>query len=278
MNETLPHQHDNSKTLAAQRAGISVLDRAPAPRHATGHDAIQSRQPGFPPVSHSDAQLHAWAMKTLGHDFKDVGLIRRALTHGSATKGTDSYQRLEFLGDRVLGCSVAAWLYKGHDEAEGRLTARLHALVEGPANAEVARSWGVSELVIMETKTRAKGLHLSDNVLGDIAEALVGAVFIDGGWDAADTLVRREWGRLLGDKPRLLDDPKSRLQEWTLKRRRGMPTYVVVDREGPPHAPVFTVEASVRGEEPARGTGNNKQDAEKAAAEAMLRVLLAKAD
>jgi ribonuclease-3 len=221
-------------------------------------------------VSHSDIELAAWARERLGHHFADVGLVRRALTHSSVAKGANSYQRLEFLGDRVLGCAVAAWLYADHDEAEGRLTSRLHALVEGPANAEVARGLGVPERLIMETSARAKGLHQSDNVLGDVAEALVAAIYLDGGWLVAEAFVRREWARLLQDGPRLLVDPKSALQEWALKRRRGMPIYAVIDRQGPDHAPRFTIEVALRGEVSQRGEGASKQEAEKAAAVAML--------
>jgi ribonuclease-3 len=227
-------------------------------------------------MSHSDADLAAWARTRLGHDFASVALLRRALTHSSAATSTGNYQRLEFLGDRVLGCAVAAWLYADHDEAEGRLTARLHALVEGPANAEVARSLGVPERLIIEQNARAKGLHQSENVLGDVAEALVAALYLDGGWAVADAFVRREWAQLLADGPRLLIDPKSRLQEWALKRRRGMPIYALIDRQGPDHAPRFTIEASVRGETAARGEGSNKQEAEKAAATNLLEILLAK--
>lgn len=228
-------------------------------------------------MSASDAELAAWARQTLGHDFADISLVRRALTHSSSAQGPNSYQRLEFLGDRVLGCAVAAWLFADHDEPEGRLTARLHALVEGPANAEVARALGVPEQIIMESSARAKGLHRSENVLGDVAEALVAALYLDAGWAVADNFVRREWARLLERGPRLLADPKSRLQEWALKRRAGMPIYAVVDRQGPDHAPRFTIEVVVRGQPPARGDGANKQEAEKAAATNLLSALLAKA-
>jgi ribonuclease III len=227
-------------------------------------------------MSHSDADLAEWGRTRLGHDFAAVALVRRALTHSSAASATGNYQRLEFLGDRILGCAVAAWLYADHDEAEGRLTARLHALVEGPANAQVARSLGVPERLIIEPNARAKGLHQSDNVLGDVAEALVAALYLDGGWAVAEAFVRREWAQLLADGPRLLIDPKSRLQEWALKRRRGMPVYALVDRQGPDHAPRFTIEASVRGEGTARGEGANKQEAEKAAATALLGVVVPK--
>lgn len=212
--------------------------------------------------------LAAWARDTLGHDFADLGLLRRALTHSSAPGA--SYQRLEFLGDRVLGCVVAAWLYADHDEPEGKLTARLHGLVEGPACAEVARALGVAEHVVMEKVVRQKGLGRSDNVLGDIAEAIVAAVFLDGGFRAAEAFVRRHWGALLDAGPRLLADPKSRLQEWALTRSRHAPVYELVERSGPDHAPRFRVRVVVRGHEPVEGEGANKREAEKAAAVSML--------
>ncbi len=218
-------------------------------------------------------RLREWARARLGHDFADPQLLRRAMTHGSAGPLEASYQRLEFLGDRVLGCAVAAWLYHDHDEAEGRLTSRLHALVEGPACATVARSLGVPELLIMEKNARAKGLAQSDNVLGDVAEALVAALFLDGGWVVAEAFVRREWQQLLDGGARLLADPKSELQRWALARRLGMPSYVVVDRQGPDHAPRFTIEVLLRGQSSARGEGTSKQEAEKAAAFAMLKAL-----
>ena len=131
-------------------------------------------------------RLAVFARDVLGHEFADLALLDRALTHGSATRQPGaSYQRLEFLGDRVLGCVVAGLLYGQHDEAEGRLTARLHAMVEGPANARVARGWNAGPLIAMEPVSRGKGLADSDNVLGDVAEAVTAAVFIDGGWAAA---------------------------------------------------------------------------------------------
>jgi len=217
------------------------------------------------------ARLAEWARDVLGHDFADPALIDRALTHGSASRATaGSYQRLEFLGDRVLGCAVASLLYGRHDEPEGRLTARLHAMVEGPANARVARSWHVGPLIAMEPVSRGKGLADSENVLGDVAEAIVAAVFIDGGWAAAHAIVARHWGPLMAADQPFLHDPKSSLQQWALKRRLGMPEYLVVGRDGPDHAPIFTVEASVRGQPPATGSGRSRQEAEKAAAATLL--------
>ncbi|WP_235902706.1 ribonuclease III [Sandarakinorhabdus oryzae] len=220
------------------------------------------------------ARLGDFARTVLGHEFADLALLDRALTHGSATRQPGaSYQRLEFLGDRVLGCVVASLLYGRHDEAEGRLTARLHAMVEGPANARVARGWDVGPLITMEPVSRAKGLAESDNVLGDVAEALVAAVFVDGGWEAAARFVTRHWGPLMQAEQPFLNDPKSSLQQWALKRRLGMPEYLVVGRDGPDHAPLFTVEATVRGSPPATGTGKSRQEAEKAAASLLLKSL-----
>lgn len=229
-----------------------------------------------PGLNHEDRleRLAVFARDVLGHEFADVTLLDRALTHGSATRQPGaSYQRLEFLGDRVLGCVVASLLYGRHDEAEGRLTARLHAMVEGPANARVARGWNVGPLIAMEPVSRAKGLAESDNVLGDVAEALVAAVFVDGGWAAAAALVTRHWGPLMQSDQPFLNDPKSALQQWALKRRLGMPEYLVVGRDGPDHAPLFTVEATVRGQPPATATGRSRQEAEKAAATLLLKTL-----
>lgn len=211
-----------------------------------------------------------WAEARLGHRFQNAALLRRALTHSSAAQGAASYQRLEFLGDRVLGCAIAAKLFAAHDEAEGKLTTRLHALVEGAANAEVARHLGVEPFVIIEPTARLKGLAASDNVLGDIAEALVAALFLDAGWEKAQSFILAEWGRIEAEGRQALVDPKSRLQEWALKRRRGTPSYIVLHRDGPDHAPVFTIEVSVRGEQSAQASGASKQEAEKAAALILL--------
>ncbi|WP_439546626.1 ribonuclease III [Sandarakinorhabdus sp.] len=217
------------------------------------------------------ARLDTWAREVLGHAFADLALLDRALTHGSASRATaGSYQRLEFLGDRVLGCVVASLLYGRHDEPEGRLTARLHAMVEGPANARVARGWNAGPLIAMEPVSRGKGLADNDNVLGDVAEAIVAAVFIDGGWTAAQALVTRHWGPLMAADQPFLNDPKSSLQQWALKRRLGMPEYLVISRDGPDHAPMFTVEATVRGLPATTGSGRSRQEAEKAAATALL--------
>ncbi|WP_419814712.1 ribonuclease III [Glacieibacterium sp.] len=212
--------------------------------------------------------LRDWASERLGHDFADAGLLRRALTHPSA--GTPNYQRLEFLGDRILGCVVAAWLYTDLDEAEGKLTARFHTLVDAGSCAAVARELGVPERLIMDRATRAAHVRESVNVLGDVTEALIAAVYLDGGWPAAEAFVRRAWSARIDIDAKAPENPKSRLQEVAAARRLGAPVYNVVWRDGPDHRPSYRVAVSLRGFEDCEGAGTSKQDAEKAAAIAML--------
>ena len=212
--------------------------------------------------------LAAWSRDTLHYEFEDLALLDRALTHSTTLKA--NYQRMEFLGDRVLGFVVAAMLYREHGGPEGLLTVRLHGLVEGIACAEVARSWDVANHLKMERSAVQKGLGRSDNVLGDVAEAIVAAVYLDGGFVAAEAFVQRHWAQLLKDGPRILYDPKTKLQNWILKRSRKVPEYSVVDRSGADHKPWFKVQVVVYGQEPGIGEGSNKREAEKAAAQNLL--------
>ena len=212
--------------------------------------------------------LAAWARDTLGHDFADPALLRRALTHPSA--GQPNYQRLEFLGDRLLGHAVAAWLYDDLDEAEGKLTARFHTLVDAGSCARVATDLGVPEQLIMDRATRAAHVARSVNVLGDVAEALIAAIYLDAGWAAAEAFIRRAWAPLIDTSAAAPENPKSRLQEWAAARRLGTPGYAVTWKDGPDHRPQFRVAVTVRGHDPVEGSGASKQEAEKAAAVAML--------
>ena len=216
--------------------------------------------------------LSIWACETLGHRFADPSLLRRALTHPSA--GMPNYQRLEFLGDRILGCVVAAWLYDDLDEAEGKLTARFHTLVDAASCARVATMLGVPARLILDRATRAAHVAQSTNVLGDVAEALIAAIYLDGGWAAAEAFVRRAWEPLIDTTGQAPENPKSRLQEWAAAQRLGAPAYTVVWKDGPDHRPSFRVNVTVRGRDPAEGTGTSKQEAEKAAALAMLEKVL----
>lgn len=209
----------------------------------------------------------------LGHSFRDPGLLEQALTHPSAGSGQRtyaSYQRLEFLGDRVLGLVIADLLYRRWPEAdEGELSRRNHALVDGPTCARVAGRLGVGPALLMGGGQRGR-IRVSDAVLGDACEALIAAVYLDGGWDAARTLVERLWAEELEAGRQAAPHVKSALQEWAAAQTKAPPAYVVVEQTGPAHRPVFTVEVRVDGLEPARAEGRSRQEAEKAAASALM--------
>ena len=210
-----------------------------------------------------------WAAEALGHRFRDPGLLRRALTHPS--HGEDHYQRLEFLGDRVLGLVMAAWLYGVFpDEPEGKLARRLNALVSGGTCANMARSIAVGGQIRLGRQARDDGAAFSDNVLGDAMEALIGALYLDSGWDAARALIERLWGPLIDTRERAPLHPKSALQEWAAAKDVRPPVYTLLRRSGAHHAPRFEVEVAIDGLDRTTGEGGSKQEAETAAAIALL--------
>jgi ribonuclease III len=218
-----------------------------------------------------DAALSAWVHATLGHEARDIALFRRALTHGS--QGGPSYQRLEFLGDRVLGLAMAAWLYETFpDDPEGKLSARLNAVVSGEVCAEIGRDHDVPAHLILGKQARDDGAQLSDNVVGDAVEALIGALYLEAGLDAASAFVRRAWAGKLDRSAAAPKHPKSALQEWAAARQCRPPVYSLVGQHGPHHAPVFTVQVEVGGKRGGSATaeGSSKQEAETAAAAALM--------
>ena len=193
----------------------------------------------------------------------------RALTHGSHAAAT--YERLEFLGDRVLGLIVAEWLYAEYgQEPEGQLSKRLNTLVTGAVCAAVGRVIGVPAHLRLGKQARDDGAADSDNVLGDVVEALIGALYLDAGLDAARGFVRAAWGDRVAGGRAAPQHPKSALQEWAAAHQRAAPAYRIVDRSGPGHAPRFTVAVSVGRLPEASATGGSKQEAETAAAAALL--------
>ena len=201
-------------------------------------------------------------------------MFRRAFTHGSVSVG--NYERLEFLGDRVLGLAVAHWLYEQFpDEPEGRLSRRLNALVTGEVCAEIAREIGVPTMLRLGKQARDDGAVDSVNVLGDVMEALIGAVYLEAGLDAATVLVRRIWGARVNAGDEAPRHPKSAIQEWAAATGRKPPQYALVSRTGPHHAPRFVVEASIAGAGTAQAQGATKQEAETAAAARLLTELTA---
>ncbi len=216
--------------------------------------------------------LSDWLADALGAPPQDIALYSRALTHGSA--GGDSYQRLEFLGDRVLGLTIARWLFAAYPaEPEGELSRRLNSLVTGLACAQVAREIGVTAHLKLGKQARDDGAFDSDNILGDVTEALIGALYLDRGFDAAEAFIRKHWAPLVEghiDAPR---HPKSALQEWAAAHNRRPPAYTITDRSGPHHAPRFTVTVSLGSAGEASATGTSKQEAETAAASALLEQL-----
>lgn len=201
----------------------------------------------------------------------DLALWREALTHGS-TGQERNYERLEFLGDRVLGLVVAEWLFEASSGAEGTLSQRLNALVSRTMCAAIAREVGLGPHMILGKQARDDGGQDSDNILGDVMEALIGASFIARGFEPTRAMVRRLWAGALGGKAGKAKHPKSALQEWTAGNKRKPPEYRIVDRSGPDHAAKFTVAVAVPGIGEAEAIGASKQEAETlAAAEFMKR-------
>jgi ribonuclease-3 len=213
-----------------------------------------------------------WVEANLGHRPRDSGLFEQALTHSS--RGESHYERLEFLGDRVLGLIISRWLYDLFPaEPEGNLSRRLNILVARATCAEVGRELDVGGHAILGKQAREDGAADSDNVLGDIVEALIGALYLEGGMDAATSFVRRAWADRVSTGDSAPKHPKSALQEWAAANDHRAPVYQVTRRSGPHHAPQFEVEVAIPGVGEARADGPSKQEAETAAAQALLEKL-----
>lgn len=195
----------------------------------------------------------------------DEALWLEALTHGS-TGHARNYERLEFLGDRVLGLTVAEWLYEDGRDDEGRLSQRLNALVSRNTCANVARTIALGKHILLGKQAREDGGEDSDNILGDVMEALLGASFLEHGFDSTRAMVRRLWSDTLAGQTGQRKHPKSALQEWAAGNRRKMPEYRLIERSGPDHAARFSVAVSIKGVGEAEATGTSKQEAETAAA------------
>ena len=193
-----------------------------------------------------------------------------ALTHGS-TGAEDDYQRLEFLGDRVLGLVIAEWLFESEAVAEGRPSQPLTALVARTMCASVARGLGLGAHMRLGKQARDDGGADSDNILGDVMEALIGANFVLHGFAPTRAMVRRLWADAVGGNTGQSKHPKSALQEWAAGNRRKMPEYDLIDRSGPDHAARFTVAVSIKGVGEARATAASKQEAETLAAQQFLK-------
>jgi len=214
--------------------------------------------------------IAAFVRDQLGHEPKDLKLFELALTHSSVSGG--SYERLEFLGDRVLGMTIAEALYRRYpNEPEGNLSKRYNALVDRETCAQNGREIGVPALVRLGKQAREDGASQSDNVVGDVIEGLIGALFLDGGIDVAKRFILRLWEEDLSTQRRAPQHPKSALQELAAAKGVKAPAYEVVSRTGAHHAPRFTVRVSVAQLGEATAEGASKQEAETSAAAELLK-------
>jgi ribonuclease-3 len=215
-----------------------------------------------------DPATRAW-LEATGFTVRDSDCFRAALTHGS-TGEADNYERLEWLGDRVLGLSLSHWLFELSDDAEGELAQRLNALVSRDTCACVAREIGVADHLRLGKQARDDGAHDSDNVLGDVMEALIGANFLQTGFDPTRDLIRHLWKGAVEGRRGRSKHPKSALQEWAAGNRRKPPEYELLDRSGPDHQARFTVRVKVLNVGEVDATAGSKQQAETEAARAFM--------
>lgn len=212
----------------------------------------------------------------IGYSFADPDLLNRALTHSSAIspgkRVERSYQRLEFLGDRVLGLVVADMLYRRFPKAnEGELSRTLNTLVRKETCAIIARQLQVGpELILGESEARTGGAE-KEAILGDVTEAIIGAIYLDGGLEEARTFIERHFEEFIADGRTHRADAKTTLQEWAQARGLEPPTYALVERTGPDHAPEFTIAIDLSGFDRISATGPSKRIAEHKAAEDFLK-------
>jgi ribonuclease-3 len=207
----------------------------------------------------------------LGYVFKDSELLHQALTHGSSSRRAKDYERLEFLGDRVLSLVIAEALFRNHaKENEGKLAARHSAIVRGNVCAEIGEKIGLQDFIRVGDTEKKTGVHKMSSVLGDAVEALIGAIYMDGGLEAARSVILKLWQDVLIKPDNAQKDAKTFVQEWALAKALPLPRYDLADRTGPEHRPQFTVRVVVDHYDSTEGKGPTKQAAEMAAAAAFI--------
>jgi ribonuclease III len=265
MNDETPDIH------TASRPG----EAAPQP-DAAREDVPAKKKRG---KAAAEREARAALEARIGHKVADPTLLATAFTHVSALKPTrkrgdkrgDSYQRLEFLGDHVLGLVVSDMLYRAFPNAdEGELSKRLAELVRKESCADVAKQLGLFDDIKLGQVGASASARLRKTVLGDICEAVIGAIYLDGGHAAAAEFVARNWTERMKKPRRPLRDPKTVLQEWAQGKGLPTPVYREVERTGPHHDPQFRVAVDLPGLEPAEGVGGSKRAAEKVAASVMI--------
>lgn len=218
------------------------------------------------------AASHKSLVQTLGHDFRDPGLLGQALTHPSAaTSAHQDNQRLEFLGDRVLGLVVAQALVEAFpNDPEGELAPRFNALVRRETLAEIAEEVGLGQHLRLGRSESMSGGRRKSAILADAMEAVIAALYLDGGMDVAAAFIQRRWSGRLKSAAATQADAKTRLQEWAQGRGEPTPDYTVLRRSGPDHAPVFLIEVRLENGRSAQGEAGSKKLAEQGAAAALL--------
>ena len=217
-------------------------------------------------------ELPSFIADALGRAPKEPKLFERALTHGS--HGGETYERLEFLGDRVLGLVVATWLYERFPtEPEGKMSRRYNALVARETCADVGHALDLPRFIRLGRQAREDHANLSENVVGDVVEAILGAIYLDAGLEQADRFVRTHWTPFLDIQKRAPVPPKSALQARAAAKNFGVPQYELISRSGAHHAPRFKVKVSLGRHGEADAEGDSKQEAETAAAAALLELL-----
>ena len=204
----------------------------------------------------------------LEHDFNDPALLKRALTLGYGDH-FNGYERLEFLGDRVLGLSVARMLYENYgNEAEGGLARRFADLTRAETLAEIAERLGLRKYVFCESQN-----DLTLSVMSDVCEAVLAALYLDAGFDTARAFVQKHWAKHMLEFKKPPVDAKTKLQEWAQAKKKPLPVYTEIERTGPDHSPVFVMKVSVVGCKDAQGRGASKREASQKAAEALLKAV-----
>ena len=216
--------------------------------------------------------------KRIGYEFKDKALFVRAMIHpsyGDGRGGVENYERLEFLGDRVLNLLTACTLYRVDGLDEGQMARKLNALVRKEACADVARDFKLGEALFLSPAEEKNGGRDKLSILGDACEALLAAIYSDGGMDAARKFYDKFWGkRVNGTFAQSMKDPKTALQELAVMRGMGAPRYATLKRIGPDHDPKFLVEVAIKNGKSAQGEGGSKKDAERNAAQDLLTELM----
>ena len=270
-----------AKSDTAAPQPISADADAPAPAPADGRKDVQKdgqkdgQKEGQKDPRRRRRRGDGSLEERIGYKFSDAALLDCGLTHISALKGArnraNSYQRMEFLGDHVLGLVISDMLFRAYPRAdEGELSRRLADLVRKETCAEIARAIDLGAAIRLGSSEANAGGRTRPAILADVCEALIGAVYLDGGYPAAAALVERLWQARMRATTQPLRDAKTLLQEWAQGRGMPTPNYREVARSGPDHDPEFRVAVQIPHLAPAEGSGRSKRAAEQAAAAAMM--------